>query len=529
LKWVPSKNLTLTPAVMYQKVSTGDIDVSYTQLADGTPLPNNRTAKLVREPGRDQLLVPSLTVNYGMDFGDLTSVSSYFQRKFTRTQDGTTVNSPYLGSQIALPALAATVAALPSAVYLNNQIRQFSQEVRVASKPYDASVSPVTWLVGAYAANLHTSISDIEPVLGVNAAFAAAGVSITDPNVLAGAVSAGFPNDDSYTSLQRFHDQQQSVFGEANYYFTPGLHVTAGLRYLQATELFQRDAALYYANNGSNDGVASSAQNTRGTKATPKLALTWEASRTDTLYASASEGFRLGGGNVQIPETYCGLSAPNPLSYHSDSLWSYEVGDKSRFLNNRLSVNSSLFYVNWKDLQQQIVLPACGYAYNTNVGTAASYGAEVEVKAKPATGLEIDAALGLTHATLTNNAGAAAGIPGAVDGANVPGVPKFNLALSGSYNFSVTEDIFGFVRAAAHWTGSSNGALSSANPDYQRPAYSTVDASTGLSWDKWELSLFVKNLANNQKIIQRPEVQGTANEAYRIVPRTFGISLSAKF
>ena len=53
-------------------------------------------------------------------------------------------------------------------------------------------------------------------------------------------------------------------------------------------------------------------------------------------------------------------------------------------------------------------------------------------------------------------------------------------------------------------------------------------ASAGLSWGNWEVTLFVKNLNDNQKIIQRPIVQFTANEAYRITPRTIGISLSGK-
>jgi iron complex outermembrane receptor protein len=530
LKWSPSKNLSITPSVFYQSVKTGDIDVAYLQLADGTPLANNETAKIVREPGQDTMLVPSLTINYGMDIGDLTSVSSYFKRNFNRTQDGTTVNSVYLGTQVLNdPALAATVGSLPSAVVLNNEVTQFSQEVRIASKPYDASVSPFTWVAGLYASNMNTNVIDNEPVYGINAAFAAAGQSLSNPNDLAGAVPVGFPNDNSYSAHRIYHDTQEAIFGEGNYYFTPTLHVTVGLRYLEAKENFQDNRSLYFTNDGTNNGIAFSNQDSSGSKATPKLAITWEVNPANTLYASAAEGFRVGGSNFLLPQQYCGLTQPNPLSYAADSLWSYEIGNKSRFLNNRLSLNADLFYIDWSNLQQQITIPGCGYDYNTNVGKASSYGGELELKYKPISSVVIDLAGGYTHATLADSAGAAAGVTGAVQGANVPGVPKFNVALSGQYNFAYTDDWLGFVRASAHWTGTSNGALDPANPDFARPAYANVDMSTGVNVDKYDFSVYVRNVANNQKIIQRPEVQGTADEAYRMTPRTIGITMTGSF
>jgi iron complex outermembrane receptor protein len=533
MKWAPTKNLIITPSVFYQQVSTGDTDVSYTQilsggLPTGISLPNYETSKLTREPGSDQLLVPSLTVNYGMDIGDLTSVTSFFQRKFDRVQDGSFTNSIQLSSYIVNnPGLASAVEALPSAVTLNNQVRQFSEELRLASKPYDPSISPITWLAGGYVSDQHTSIVENDPINGVNATFNAFGVSPTDPTVLQNAIPQGFPNDNAFFGLYHFHNAQQAIFGEANYYFTPTFHATAGMRYLHAGADFESSQGLFYIGPTTTNNAS-----THESKATPKFALTWEVDPTDTLYASAAEGFRVGGANWAIPQGLCQLPAPTPLSYQSDSLWSYEVGDKSRFLNNRLAVNASVFYIDWKNMLQEIELP-CSFDYNVNVGNAASYGAELEIKAKPTSHILIGLSAGLTHATLTNNA-AASTVPGAVEGAAIPGVPKFNTALTGQYNFNVSGDVFGFMRGAAHWTGSSHGGFAElpngqVNPDFQRPAYDTVDASAGLSWDKWELSLFVKNLLNNDMIIQRPIVQALLGQVYRVEPRIVGLSLSGKF
>jgi len=534
LKWTPTKDLSITPAVFYQKVSTGDTDVSYSQIllsgeATGIPLKDYETNKHVREPGVDKLLVPSLTVNYGMDVGDLTAVSSYFKRDFNRVQDGSFINSVQLsGYIIDNPSLSAAIKALPAEVQLQNEIGQFSQEIRLASKPYDLAVSPVTWLVGAYYANEHTTITESDPIMGVNTTFANFGVSPTDPAVLANALPIGFPGDTSYHGIYSYHNTQESIFGELNYYFMPTLHATLGMRYLHADAEFANVQSLYY-----NGGTTANSSGTSGSKSTPKLSLIWEATPTDTLFATAAEGFRVGGTNPPIPQGLCQMLKPNPLSYDADSLWSYELGDKSRFFNNRLALNASLFYVKWKNMQQDIVL-TCDFDYDVNVGDATSYGAEIELKVKPISSVLISLAGGMTHATLDNSDGANAGVVGAVAGSAIPGVPNFNVALTGQYDFNLSDDYYGFVRGAVHWTGASHGGFSTlpsgqANPDFNRPEYDTVDASTGLNWDKWEVSLFVKNLLNNNMVIQRPIVQSTLGEIYRIEPRTIGISLSAKF
>ncbi len=302
---------------------------------------------------------------------------------------------------------------------------------------------------------------------------------------------------------------------------------------LRATSQLHRQGALYFNNHFDGlEGNEDTRTDAKGHKATPKLALAWEVDRNNTLYASASEGFRLGGANVRFPMSLCGLAAPNPSSFDADSLWSYEVGHKSRLINNRLSVNASAFYVDWKNMQQQVFY-SCGFGYNTNVGRATSYGGEIEIQAKPMRSLVLSFAGGVTRAILADSEGEAAGLPGAVEGAHIPGVPKYNATLSAQYNFNFTTDVYGFVRGASRWTGSSYGGFSvlptlDPNPDYRRPAYNVLEASAGVSWGNWDLTVFAKNLTDNQKIIQRPIVQFTSNEAYRVPPRTIGISLAGK-
>ena len=65
------------------------------------------------------------------------------------------------------------------------------------------------------------------------------------------------------------------------------------------------------------------------------------------VYALYSEGFRLGGSNSQRAAN-TGLV---PLNYGADKLGNYEVGLKSEWLDNRLQINVSAFFMEWTDIQ----------------------------------------------------------------------------------------------------------------------------------------------------------------------------------
>ena len=531
LKWKPIRALTVTPSLYFQRVDARDIS------AFNLELPNYQAQKQVREPSTDTLLTPNVTVNWDTGRADLTSSTSYFQRKFDRTQNGSAYNSYSLSTFLtstadggtAPPALIDAIAALPSAVYLNNNVRQISQEFRLASKPYDAAVSPWTWLGGVYFSNQHTNIDENDPIFGVNDAFTRFGFSSADPDLLPGAYPGAFPGDNAFSGTFHYREKQSSVFGEASYYFTPALHATVGARYLRGDSTLDQKNGLYLAGAGNNGSSSLSAR-----AFLPKYALTWEVDPANTVYTSVAKGFRLGGSNVFVPPTTCGpdLEANGiqngPATYAPDSLWSYEVGSKSRLLNNRMSVNAAVFYVKWKNIQQGVYLPTCAYTYNANAGDATSKGVEFEIKAKPMPGLTLGASGGYVKAELSNDKGLQNGIVGAVEGAQIQGVPKYNAAVNARYNFAFFGDKSAFVMGGVQWVGASKGSLNPDQTDYQRPAYHTADFSAGMAFDRYDLSVFVKNAFDTDTVIQHPQVASIV-QGYRVAPRSIGVSLAAKF
>lgn len=527
LRWAPSARLEVTPSVFYQRVKSDGLDVSHLTDINGNPLPSNRTDQLLREPGTDKLVVPSIAVAYDMGKADFTSITAYFRRTFDRVQDGQAANSEFFGCCLIGPSpdgLAAAVNNLPSAVLLDNSARQFSQELRLASKAYAGQGLPLVWLAGLYFLDLKTRVTDNEPVYGINATFARFGASTADPNVLTGAYPNDFPNDNAYFSERRYTERQSSIFGEATYYVLPTLRFTAGARYLHATERLDRNGDFYFAN-----GRQYSSFTGKYNKVTPKFALSWDVAPGNTLFATAAEGFRLGGANRAIPLSICGAELANvyhlnasPGTFDSDSLWSYEIGDKSTFFDNRVYLSAAAFWVKWKNIQQDIQLN-CTFDFEGNFGRATSKGLELEGRMRPTNDLTFTFFGGITHATFDD------AVPSInVDaGAQLQGVPRWNGAVTGEYRFWDATSMSAFVRGAVRWVGSSRGSFDPNNPDYSRPSYKIVDASIGADVGRWEASLYVKNLLNDQTIIQRPFVQ-FLTEALRPRPRTIGILVSLK-
>jgi len=532
---------TLTPALFAQLTNTADIDAAYEGL-------NGRfqTAKKIREPGHDRLVVPSLTIEGELGIGTLTSVVSGYERRFNRRQDGTYINDPSYAvlHPDQYPGLVDALDALTSTVYLDNKIDQTSLEVRLASKDYDPkSGNPFTWIGGVYVANATTQVYDNEPIPGISAVFAAAGFNPGDGTQLKNGFPGDFDNDISYYSARHYDDSQASIFGELTWHPTSTIAATAGLRYIDAKQHFTREGNYFY-NLAKNSAVIDSGS----TATTPSFKLSWQLDPDVNLYGNISKGFRLGGANRPVPPNALvlkavkdiGLPGLPPKSYAPDSLWNYEVGTKSTLWDHRLSFNVSAFMLKWKNIQQDVSLESSGFDFETNTGNATSYGLEADLRARLTENLTITAAGGITHASFDEDVTDlgrpldANGDPDLSQPYNVrkgdmlQGVPKATASLGFDYHWALTGSVNAFVRGNGQWTGKSHGQLLRSDPDHERPSYFVFDTSAGVNFDKWEVTAFVKNLGNNHVAIQHPAVQ-YVTEAYYLRPRTIGVTANYEF
>jgi outer membrane receptor protein involved in Fe transport len=328
------------------------------------------------------------------------------------------------------------------------------------------------------------------------------------------------------------------------------LRLTAGARYSFARDGTNSDQSAFY--DYGDPGLKTAVG--RFYAFTPKFALDWDITPTNTGYINISKGFRLGSENraiTYIPSEAGSFGTPSydlknlgitssPTSYGPDKLWNFEIGDKARLLDGRLSVSGDFFYILWNSIAQNIPLVSSGLDFETNAGNATSYGFEFESRGAITDSLTVGLSGSYIHATLDK--GVVVGntvIDGTYAGEKVPGTPDYNVDIDAKQSFTFSDQISGYARIDIPWVGESNGNVEgpdpatglAANPDYRRPSYITLDASLGLDYGRWSFELFGKNLTNNNKIIQRPDIQGSAVPGYgleylgQFVPNTQGFTL----
>jgi iron complex outermembrane recepter protein len=524
----PNDSLTITPALFYQRTAANDIDAyylnPYTNPGTGEMLALSplSTAKLVREPGLDTLAVPSLTLVNQLGFAEFTSVTSGFYRAFNRIQDGTVGDSTYFGGVLSsLGYNGLAVNALPGYIYIDNYNRAATEEVRLASPSLGVHETGWAWLAGLYLSASEITVSDNEPMPG----FTQTVENLTGlPPSAASLFGMPFPDDDSYYSLRTYREKEQAVFGEVKLAVTESLKVSAGVRYELDQESLDR-SANYYFNGGPSQSSASSTDHA----VTPKVALTYDATNDISLYANIAKGYRDGGPNRPVPTAVCagdlaaiGLTQA-PTSFEPDHLWNYEIGTKSRLFDNRVTVNLDAYLIRWSQIQQDVYLNVCGYDFYQNVGSAESYGSELEISARLTQHLSATFGGAYTHATFSQS------VPslGVTKGDPIEGAPVWNGSATLEYSAPITAEVNGFGLWNYRGTGNSRGALSSSNPDYFRPSYGADNATIGIKYRRWGFSLFGKNVFNEQKTIQRPNIQSVV-EGITLRPRTIGLEVTGK-
>jgi len=257
--------------------------------------------------------------------------------------------------------------------------------------------------------------------------------------------------DQVYLGRTRTITRQSALFGELTYSLTPKLDVTAGGRWFRInTELTRRADGLF------NGGLSNDFSKGSETGFSPKGSVSYKLTEHDLVYVSANKGFRPGGGNGFVPTNNCafdlatlGLSNA-PSTYKSDSLWNYEIGSKNSFLDGQMVVNASGYYIDWKNIQQSVSLPNCGFAFIGNVGAAKVKGAEVELKFAVIRGLTLATSATYADAYLTQSAPGTQGQPGDP----ILSSPKLVVTASTDYRLSVASERVGFVHLDYQWHGS---------------------------------------------------------------------------
>lgn len=564
-KYEPGYGLTITPAFFHQRQHADDSSAFYVQ-TPGLGLYDQD--KEVTEPGTDTLDLASLNVHEDFGSVQLTSVTGLLERTAERQEDGTFFNSASFVSLLAGPPAVPLpnpvsmppqnalniLSNLPSPVKLDTHYVQFTQEIRLASP--DLPSDHLHWVIGAYFAQQSIHNTDFQRIPGINSTFKNLFGVPLEATAAEGTFNAGvngttlFPGDIDESDNRTYKESQYSGFGQIDYDFLPSWRVSAGGRYEVAAEHYiSEETGFYQIGNLGFTGfppgnpVTPYTQAATSTSFTPKFTLSHDLTPKETVYASAGEGFRLGGPTGPItfgPNTVCAgdfaliNQTTQPTKFGPDHLWTYELGSKGRYFGDFASLNAAAYYTDWRGIQQQIYLPDCGYYFTENVGDARIYGTELEAAFKLARGLTLSASGSAQSATITHSIN-----PVTVPvGSNLIDVPQATGDVSLSYTTPVTSTMNLTGLIGYDWTGRSNGSYqrytntvalgSPLNLNYNNPSYGVMNANITLAMMSYQISLYAKNLLNDQTIIQTPEIN-TVYEGYTVHPRVVGVSLKALF
>jgi len=338
----------------------------------------------------------------------------------------------------------------------------------------------------------------------------------------------GIPTQDTPDIFGRISSRdvdQYALFGEASYDITPKLTALAGLRWFKSKEhAVSQEVFPFFGGPPEpiRDVTASE------TKFTPKFSLSYHVTEDAMVYALAAQGFRQGGTN----SGGFGSIIVVPFEYEADSLWNYEIGAKTSWLDHRVILNVSAYTIRWSNMQTKNRNPQ-GFVYIGNAGKATTNGFEVEFSALPAQGLEISGSFAYQDAKLTEDQPLAdVDFDVGQDGDRIPNVPKWTASGAAQYTFPISGDgdMRGVGRVDYSYVGSSNTYFSPRSAFFQNlDAYSLVNLKAGVRTGRWEATVFVNNVFDKRAEVDKLYQLDAPLSVFTTRPRTIGINLGIEF
>jgi outer membrane receptor protein involved in Fe transport len=527
LKWAVNDRVTLTPSIYYQKRDVNDTAAWWVPVA-GVPDPTNgqfaqplRNGNAVANPSSDEFVLPALRIEASL--GDLRIVSntSYFNRNQAAISDYTEYDrAVFLGD----PYPAAGEAG--RGFWADDQ-ENWTQELRLESTDPAARVS---WTAGVFfqRAKENTILNVFDPALVAELGF---------PVFNGGYIYV----QDPFMGI----DRQLAIFGQADFKLTPKLDLTLGLRYSKA----EFEGVTYYAGPVVGDPVASRGQQSEH-PVTPKFGFAYQIDADTLVYASAAKGFRIGGANPAVGQFCYGPGsaleqiglANVPSTYTSDNVWSYELGTKGGFAQQRLLLNASVYLIRWRNIQQNVPLTECGFQFTANLGEAESKGLDLQLQMHVSDALTLGGTLSYTDAQFTETVQLQPTVNSIVrDGDHLAGSP-WKLSVFGQLNFPVRGRT-AYLRADYQYNASQADLIPNTNPrngSYTLfagtvPAQSFMSLRAGVHLAKWDVSAFAQNLFDTRPRLTVNQDVGSPTGGtpllYAITwpPRTIGLTATYRY
>jgi outer membrane receptor protein involved in Fe transport len=259
---------------------------------------------------------------------------------------------------------------------------------------------------------------------------------------------------------------------------------------------------------------------------TLKANLSYEPGDNSLVYVQWAEGFRLGRPLAPPRTNACDQDIDGILDGTSstpffvrqldpDTVATWELGGKFALMDSRLILNAAAYRTDWKKLPGLVFnSPDCSAVRNAS--EARVEGAEIEGALGLTRSLAINLSASVTDAKLVGNAAALS----AEAGDPVPNVAGFQGTVGFEYRYQVL-GLPGFWRADYAYIDSYHGDFAETSAEFGN--YGKVDTRAGLSFGRYEVSLYGTNLTGEDALTAGDPF----GRVWRLRPRTYGLEFRA--
>jgi iron complex outermembrane recepter protein len=527
LRWDATESVNATLSATFQDVKAdghGDVNLGGDSLTQ---------VRFEEESLDDKWYQLGLTLNAATPIGDAVVSASYYNRDFRYEADATDYEFGFNQNAIAYGTVVYDFGGDPRGFATNHEETEITTlEARLSSKA--DSESRWGWIVGAFYSKDEGNTAFDSNIRNYGDTPSFAWFNDYEVNVLGNDPLT--PSDTWFSGRYETELDQFAVFGELSFDVSENFTVTTGGRWFD----YDRKVAQTQQQPPGFSGFSAldGAQQTKEDGSVFKLNGTYKLNDDKMLYATYSEGFRVGGSNPTKPASLL------PNAYRSDTLTNYEIGAKTEWRERRVRFNIAAYYMDWQDFAVQVEDPQPAVF---QLGFVNLPSAEI-------TGIESDLAITLNpqwllEATVSYNDAktAEASVLSVEDdvgdvyefavrkGARLPLTAEWNASIGLEYHSTARWfNASPFARFDYSYVGSSLNSLEgiesvvSGNPVEVQQRYEIADVRFGLEGDKWTGSIYIDNLWDeraNLFLSNRWKVQRQSINR----PRTLGIQFRYKF
>lgn len=522
LQWAPVDHLSVTPSFYYQDTKINDSSVyweGYSNQDDAQFVNANPS----RTPTNDHFNLSAVKVEYEFDWGSLISNTSWLDRSNANVYDASTLDLATFTGQGFLSPPKELDHFYSTGQLLDTQ-EVFTQEARLQSN----NDGRFNWIVGAFYQHTrqHSEYFVRSPYLDDVLAY------VGLPFRLAPLFYQG---EFLLYSTGDLKNEELAGFLNVDYKVTDRLTLTAGVR-VSRNEYENLSFGAGPVLGGESTSTADSTE----TPVTPKFGVSFQINDDNMVYASVAKGYRQGSALGPISNacqgdaTALGLSL-GARSLEPDEVWSYELGSKNRLMDGRMSLDSSVYRIDWSKIQSSLFLPTCNVPVTANFGDARSQGFDITANFAATDSMTVGVAVGYSDAEYTTDTRGSTGVIIRPEGEPLPIAP-WTVSFSGEQTFNVMEQD-AYFRTDFQWRSKDDTPIrtdvAAVDPTIPRnPESTNLDLRTGVRLTNGvDVSIFATNALNDTPMYSRNRDSLTTfnYRAVTVRPRTFGLTATYRF